>query len=191
MKALFDDLLEHLHRIVFPLLDEFFLGEPTDHGKVLQGVAAGLGSNLHVDQSLGHGGTARLGLYADRRQRGSETQHLGLGQADLLTGTGNAHCHGDDGFLGSGEVVTQLCDRRADIPEQRLVGTHDVGELGKAGGRCIRVQVSAAVRQVNHDAGEFLDVLRGDTQLTAGGHDVVSVVEVAISVDIRFEAAAS
>ena len=60
-----DELLEHLNRVVFPLLDEFLLCQPADHGKVLQGVAAGLGSNLHIDEGLGHGGTARLGLYAD------------------------------------------------------------------------------------------------------------------------------
>ena len=54
--------------------------------------------------------------------------------------------------------------------------THDIGELRQLRSGGIRIQVCGSVAQVNHDPGEFLNVLSGNTQLSACSHDGVNLI---------------
>ena len=170
-----DEPLEHSNRVVAPCFDKLLLGHLAHGSKVRQRVPAGLGGDLHFDQRLGHSGAAHLRLDAHRRQGRCQSQNLGLCKSDLLASAGEAHGHLGDGALGGGEVVAQVDDGGAHVLEQALVRAHDVGELRQLGRGVVGVQVLTGVAQVDHDAGELRQMLVGDTQLTAGGHDLVDL----------------
>ena len=154
---------------------KFLFRHPADPGEVLKRLAARNGGDLHVDQGLRYGRTACLSLYANRREGRGKAKHLSLRQSGLLTGTGDAHGHLNDRRFGGSEVVAQLSDHTAHVAEQRLVRTHDIGELGQLRRGGVSVQVCGGFLQVYHDPCEVLDVFRGDAQLAAGGHDVIDV----------------
>ena len=84
------------------------------------------------------------------------------------------HLH--DGLFGSGEIVAQIDQRRADIAELALARAHDVGKLGNGGGGVICIQVLAGITQVDHDAGEVRQMLRGHAQLATRSHDLVDLI---------------
>ena len=170
-----DERLERGGRIAVPQHFELLASHAAHLGEVLQSLPASSGRDLHFDQRFGERGTAHLGLDAHGGQGGGKAQHLCLGQANLLTGTGEPLCHLHDGLFRRGEVVAQVNDGAADVREQRLVGLHDVGELGNRRSRFVSIQVLAGVPQVNHDLRESLQVFRGYAQLAAGSHDLVNL----------------
>ena len=167
----FNERLEHGGGVGVPQLHELILGHAADGGKVCQGFTAGGGGNLHLHQRLGKGRAAHLGFHAHGGQRSGEAENLCFRQADLLARTGETERHLHDGGLGRGEVVAQIHQRGAEVLEQPLFHAHDVGELRQRGARFLGNNIRG-VAQVDHDAGEVLQSIRANAQLSGVGHDV-------------------
>ena len=112
-----DEALKGVDGVALPVFYKLLFRHPADPGEVLKRLAARNGGDLHVDQGLRYGRTARLSLYANRRKRRVETKHLCLRQSGLPARTGDAHSHLNDGRFGGGEVITQLGDHTAHVAE--------------------------------------------------------------------------
>ena len=143
-------------------------------GEVLQRLAAGGRSHLHLDQRLGKRRAAHFGLDTDRRQRRGKAQNLRLGQPHLMARRRQTQRHLHDGGFRGGKLVAQIHQRRAQIAKQALVHVRDVGKLRQR--RCGLVGHDVrGITQVDHGAGEVRQIVLVDAQLARGSHDLVDL----------------
>ena len=155
------------HGVVPPGRGELFGGHARDTGELRKVVPALCNSLFDGVEGLGHGGTAGLGLDADRGHSRRQGHDLGLSQTGQLTGRCQARTHRHDLGFRCGEVVAQVDDDGAEPPV--IVRRHagDVGEARKGGRRLVRRHVGGGAKH-GHDLGEVQQRVLLDAQLSGG-----------------------
>ena len=167
---------ERRRGVGLPQVLELFGGHAGNRREVSQGLPSRFRRKLHLDKSLGERAAAHLGFNAHGGQRRRHADDLRFRHADLLARTGDAHRHLHDGRFGGGVAVAHISQRCAQPVDVLLAGAHDVDELRNLRRRRVRVEVGGGIAEVDHGLGKRFDVLRGNAQLTGGGHDRVDFV---------------
>ena len=119
----------------------------------------------HLDHNRRESRAAGLGLDTHRGERRGNTQHVALGETDLVPSRSEALRHARNLALGRREIVTQRDDRRTDVRELGLRSAHDVRESSQRGRRFLRRHVRGGTQR-HHRLSETFDVRDLDTKLT-------------------------
>ena len=117
--------------IGLPCLAELAGGHACNTGESLEAFTAVVDCVAHLLHDHGHRGAASFSLDTDGRHRVRHTEDVTFGELGLLACTGQAHTHLNDVLLSAGTVVAQPDDRRAELVNVLLAGTHDVHELSE------------------------------------------------------------